>query len=218
MAGGAGGSLQRGRGGQGRPHGHRLRRLWRTRDFLHRRHGAGAVPPRGRDDTGSVAAGVRRATAAAGMAMKPFRNPARLLLALAAMSLSLAVSAVDITVLPDEKLQQRYEGLTQELRCMQCMNNSIADSPVGLASDLRREVKEQLIVGKRDEQIRAYMVQRYGNVILFTPPVDSSTVWVWVLPVVAILAGLVLAVRIVRRRTSLVEGDDSPVETDESTR
>jgi cytochrome c-type biogenesis protein CcmH len=138
--------------------------------------------------------------------------------ALVSFGLSWSAAAVDITVLPDEKLQQRYDSLTEELRCMQCMNNSIADSPVGLASDLRREVKEQLIAGKTDEEIRAYMVQRYGNVILFTPPVDSSTVWVWLLPVVAAAGGLWLGIRIVRRRGSLIESDDSSIDTDDSSR
>jgi cytochrome c-type biogenesis protein CcmH len=136
---------------------------------------------------------------------------------LAAAWLALAfagrVLAVDITQLSDPALQQRYETLTHDLRCMQCMNNSIADSPVGLASDLRREVKELILAGKTDAEIRAYMVQRYGNVILFTPPLtDSSSLWVWVLPALAALGGLFIAFRIVRQRTRLVEQDDSPVD------
>lgn len=135
---------------------------------------------------------------------------------LAALALSMAAQAVDITVLPDPVLQQRYDALTQELRCMQCMNNSIADSPVGLASDLRREVKEQLIAGKSDDEIRAYMVQRYGNVILFSPPLDSSSAWVWILPGIAIVGGLFIGIRIVRRRSKLVESDDSSVEAEDA--
>jgi cytochrome c-type biogenesis protein CcmH len=134
----------------------------------------------------------------------------------AALSLSMAVSAVDITLLPDPVLQERYEALTNELRCMQCMNNSIADSPVGLASDLRREVKEQLIAGKTDDEIRAYMVQRYGNVILFSPPMDSSSAWVWILPALAVAGGLLVGLRIVRRRAKLVESDDSDVEAQDA--
>jgi cytochrome c-type biogenesis protein CcmH len=145
-------------------------------------------------------------------------RPLRGLGVLVAMCLSLAAVAVDITILPNEQLQQRYDALTQELRCMQCMNNSIADSPVGLASDLRREVKEQLIAGKTDEEIRTYMVERYGNVILFTPPVDSSTVWVWVLPVLAVVGGLFLGIRIVRRRASMIDNDDASDDTDDTTR
>ena len=126
--------------------------------------------------------------------------------------------AVDPTTMPTPELQQRYEEITHGLRCMQCMNNSIADSPVGLASDLRRDVKELLLAGKTDAEIRAYMVQRYGNVILFTPPVSGSSLWVWVLPVIAALGGVYVGVRVVRRRARLVDQDDSVVDTEESPR
>jgi len=151
--------------------------------------------------------------------MKLARNwRVRLVAPLVVVALSMAVHAVDITVLPDPVLQERYDALTQELRCMQCMNNSIADSPVGLASDLRRDVKEQLIAGKTDDEIRAYMVNRYGNVILFTPPMDSSAAWVWLLPLVAVIGGLFVGIRIVRRRSKLVDTDDSAVEAEDTNR
>jgi cytochrome c-type biogenesis protein CcmH len=129
-----------------------------------------------------------------------------------------AALAVDTTVLPNPELQQRYEALTHELRCMQCMNNSIADSPVGLASDLRRDVKELLLAGRTDEEIRTYMVQRYGKVILFTPPMSGSSMWVWILPALAAVAGLLIAVRIVRRRSHLVEQDESVVDGEDTAR
>jgi cytochrome c-type biogenesis protein CcmH len=138
------------------------------------------------------------------------------LFALLALALSVCALAVDITVLPNEELQQRYEGLTRQLRCVKCQNNNIADSPAGLAADLRVQVKEQLLAGKSDKEILAYMAQRYGNYILFTPPMEKSTAWIWILPGVAALAGLVIGIRIVRRRASLV--DDGPVEGDEATR
>ncbi len=142
------------------------------------------------------------------------------LLCSVALALALAgvALAVDITVLPTPELQERYENLTHELRCMQCMNNSIADSPVGLAADLRRDVKEMLLAGKSDDDIRAYMVKRYGRVILFTPPVEGSSAWVWVTPAAALLAGLYIAIRIVRRRAILVDQDESVVETEEQPR
>jgi cytochrome c-type biogenesis protein CcmH len=126
---------------------------------------------------------------------------------LAMLLLAGSACAIDITVLPDEKLQQRYEALTHEFRCMQCQNNTIADSPVGLASDLRRDVAEMLVAGKTDDEIRAYMVNRYGNVILFTPPFKGSAIWVWLTPPVALLGGIVVAVVILRRRGKLVTTD-----------
>ena len=128
------------------------------------------------------------------------------------LMLSVRAFGVDTTLLPSEALQKRYEALTHELRCMQCQNQSIADSPVDLAAGLRRDVSEQLIAGRTDAEIRESMVRRYGNAILFRPPLDASTAWVWIAPVVALLGGFVVAIVIVRRRSAMVEGDDSPVD------
>lgn len=137
---------------------------------------------------------------------------------LAAMGSGGAAYAVDIDAMPTPELQARYDALTHELRCMQCQNQSIADSPVGLASDLRRDVREQLLAGKSDQAIRDSMVARYGNVILFRPPFEASTAWVWVLPFLLLILGAYVAVRIVRQRAALVASDDSDVEPDESPR
>jgi cytochrome c-type biogenesis protein CcmH len=133
----------------------------------------------------------------------------------ASVLLALHAHAIDITVLPTDELQQRYEALTHEFKCMQCQNNSIADSPVGLASDLRRDVQEQLLAGKSDEEIRASMVKRYGNVILFSPPMEPGTIWVWIAPIAVLAGGVLVAVVIVRRRRALVASDDSVVQTDD---
>jgi cytochrome c-type biogenesis protein CcmH len=132
----------------------------------------------------------------------------------AALTLLLAIGgislAVDTTLLPNEALQKRYDSLTHELRCMQCQNQSIADSPVDLAAGLRRDVQEQLVAGRTDGEIRESMVRRYGNAILFRPPLDAGTAWVWIAPVIALLGGFVVAIVIVRKRSSMVDGDDSP--------
>jgi cytochrome c-type biogenesis protein CcmH len=136
------------------------------------------------------------------------------------LSLVVAIpsAAFDIESMPTPEMQKRYDGLTHELRCMQCQNQSIADSPVGLAEDLRRDVREQIIAGKTDAQIRDSMVARYGNIILFRPPFTPSTAWVWVLPFLLLLFGVFVAVRIVRKRTALVASDDSVIETEDVTR
>ena len=118
----------------------------------------------------------------------------------ALLLVSSAAFAVDTTVLPDPELQQRYEALTHELRCMQCMNNSIADSPVGLASDLRRDVKELLETGKTDDEIRAYMVARYGDFVLYRPPLKATTVLLWLGPFLLLAIGALVLVRRVRRQ------------------
>jgi cytochrome c-type biogenesis protein CcmH len=138
------------------------------------------------------------------------------MLVLAAVTLS--ARAVDVDALPTPELQRRYDDLSHELRCMQCQNQSIADSPVGLASDLRRDVREQLLAGKTDEEIRASMVTRYGNFILFRPPFKPGTAWVWIAPFALLLLGLIVAVRIVRQRSRMVAGDDSKVDSEDSPR
>jgi cytochrome c-type biogenesis protein CcmH len=118
-----------------------------------------------------------------------------------------ALPAIDTTELPDPVLQERYETLTHELRCMQCQNQSIADSPVGLAADLRREVADQLMAGKTDAEVRDYMAARYGDFILFRPRLSARTAWLWALPGVLLLAGGVIAWRIVRQRSRLAAND-----------
>ncbi|MDF3022031.1 MAG: cytochrome biosis protein [Steroidobacteraceae bacterium] len=129
--------------------------------------------------------------------------------AVSMMFMSLRASPVDVEAMPTPGLQQRYDDLTHELRCMQCQNQSIADSPVGLASDLRRDVREQLIAGKTDEEIRTAMVARYGNFILFRPPFRSGTAWVWIAPFLLLILGVFVTVRIVRQRARMVESDAS---------
>lgn len=123
-------------------------------------------------------------------------------------------AAVDVDALPTPALQERYDDLTHELRCMQCQNQSIADSPVGLASDLRRDVREQILAGKTDDEIRTAMVSRYGNVILFRPPFNPATAWVWLAPFVLLVVGGFVAVRIVRQRSKMVVTDDSDPDSD----
>ena len=111
--------------------------------------------------------------------------------------------------LPDPVMQQRYLALTHELRCMQCQNESLADSPVGLAADLRRNVRELVQAGETDDQIRDHMVARYGEFILFRPRMNWRNAWLWSAPALLMLAGLVVAVRVLRdRRQRLDEEPD----------
>jgi cytochrome c-type biogenesis protein CcmH len=135
-----------------------------------------------------------------------------------ALAASLRAAAVDITQLENPELQARYDVLTHELRCMKCQNQSIADSPVGLASDLRRQVQELLVAGKSDDEIRAYMVARYGDFILFRPQFNLVTGWVWIAPILLLLGGILVGVRIVRARAGLVATDTSQVDTEETPR
>lgn len=124
--------------------------------------------------------------------------------------------AVDTTQLPDPALQARYSALTHELRCMQCQNEAIADSPVDLAADLRREVRDMLLAGKSDDDVRNFMAARYGDFILFRPRFAPRTAWLWLAPGVLLLVGAFVSWRIVRARTALVSQDNAPLEEDVS--
>jgi cytochrome c-type biogenesis protein CcmH len=126
----------------------------------------------------------------------------------------LSAWAVDTTQLPDPVLQARYETLTHELRCMQCQNESLADSPVDLAADLRRQVREQLLAGKSDEEVRNWMASRYGDFILFRPRYSLRNAWLWGAPAALLLIGAFVSWRIVRQRTALLAGDVEPLEED----
>jgi cytochrome c-type biogenesis protein CcmH len=123
------------------------------------------------------------------------------------------LQALDTTQLADPALQARYLALTHELRCMQCQNESIADSPVDLAADLRNQVREQLLAGKSDDEIRTWMSARYGEFILFRPRFAPRTAWLWLAPGVLLVLGGVISWRIVRQRIQLLAADtDSPDE------
>lgn len=128
-----------------------------------------------------------------------------------------AAHAVDPTQLPDPRLQARYLALTHEFRCMQCQNESLADSPVELAADMRAEVRDMLLAGQSDDQIRAFMVARYGDFILFRPRFNVRTGWVWLAPGVLLLIGALVCVRVLRRRAALLATDTDPVEEDAGT-
>lgn len=135
------------------------------------------------------------------------------------LSLLLALSvapafAIDITQFDDPAKQEQYLRLTKELRCMQCLNTSIADSQVDLAADLRREVRDLVNEGKSDDEIRKYMVDRYGEFILFRPLTNARNMWLWLAPVIFLVIGAIVAVRVLRQRAKLVDQDNEPIEGD----
>lgn len=135
-----------------------------------------------------------------------------LLIAVVALLFAHVALGIDPTTIPDPTLQKRYQNLTHELRCMQCLNQSIADSPVELAGELRQEVREMVVAGKSDAEIRDYMVDRYGEFILFRPRFSARNMWLWLGPGAMLLIGAYVAVRIVRQRSTLVAQDDQALE------
>ncbi|MCU0952774.1 MAG: cytochrome c-type biogenesis protein CcmH [Burkholderiaceae bacterium] len=98
--------------------------------------------------------------------------------------------------------KREYE-LSLKLRCLVCQNQSIAESNAELAVDLRRQVREQVAAGKSDSQIIDFMTARYGDFVLYSPPLKSSTMLLWFGPALLVLIGLIIAWRVVRARKAL---------------
>jgi cytochrome c-type biogenesis protein CcmH len=128
-----------------------------------------------------------------------------------------AVRAIDTTQMPTPELQARYQGLTHELRCVQCQDEALADSPAGVAADLRREVRDMLLAGKSDDDVRSFMLARYGDFVLFRPRFVPKNFWLWAAPEVLLVVGLLVAWRVVRQRARLVSTDTEPPPDDGST-
>ena len=89
----------------------------------------------------------------------------------------------------DPKIEQRMRALTEQLRCLVCQNETLADSRADLAEDLRRQIREQMKAGKSDQEILAFLTQRYGDFVLYKPPVKSTTYLLWFGPFVLLFAG-----------------------------
>jgi cytochrome c-type biogenesis protein CcmH len=101
--------------------------------------------------------------------------------------------------------QQRAVRLSEQLRCLVCQNQSIADSGAELAVDLRRQIREQISEGKSDGEIIDFMVQRYGDFVLYRPPVKATTMLLWFGPAVLLLIGIVVLARHLRARRGTEE-------------
>jgi cytochrome c-type biogenesis protein CcmH len=113
----------------------------------------------------------------------------------------------------DPALEQRVLKLSENLRCLVCQNETIAASHADLAVDLRNQVREQLKAGKSEREILDFMVQRYGEFVLYTPPLKASTVLLWVGPFVLLAAmGLVLVRTLRQRRAQTVAAPLSDAE------
>lgn len=104
--------------------------------------------------------------------------------------------------LPDAAQEARARALFEDIRCVVCQHEAITDSPAGIAADMRRLVREQIAAGRTDEQVRSDLVRRYGDFVLFTPPLRLSTWLLWFGPLAALVVvggGLLFVAR--RRRS-----------------
>jgi cytochrome c-type biogenesis protein CcmH len=125
-----------------------------------------------------------------------------------AMSLALPALAVGPTeILPDPVLEQRARDISAGLRCLVCQNQSIDDSDADLARDLRVLVRERLVAGDTDEQVRQYLVDRYGEYVLLNPRVNEHTILLWVAAPLLLLVGLGTLVIAARRRKPVAATD-----------
>ncbi|HTB30159.1 MAG TPA: cytochrome c-type biogenesis protein, partial [Steroidobacteraceae bacterium] len=105
-------------------------------------------------------------------------------------------------------LQARFERITHDLRCLVCQNESIADSNVELAADLRRQVREMLIAGKSDDAIFQFMTDRYGEFVRFNPALTPKTWLIWGAPFIMVAVGAIIIVRVARQRARLPLDDE----------
>ena len=99
----------------------------------------------------------------------------------------------------DPNLERRVTGLAHELRCLVCQNQTIADSNAPLAVDLRNQIREQLAAGKSESDVIDFMVARYGDFVLYRPPLKASTVLLWAGPFLFLLLGVWLMIRRIGR-------------------
>jgi cytochrome c-type biogenesis protein CcmH len=121
--------------------------------------------------------------------MTSLRRILLLSILLAGLAPSLARAVQPDEVLPDPKLEARARAISDGLRCLVCQNQSIDDSKAEFARDLRLLVRERLNLGESDEQVRAFLVKRYGNFILLKPPFEWETALLWGMPALVLAAG-----------------------------
>lgn len=125
-------------------------------------------------------------------------------------------SAIDPAGLPDPAQQQRYLALIHELRCLKCQGETVADTPADFARDIRAKVREMIVAGSSDEEIRQYLVERYGEIILLRPRWSFANAWLWLAPVVLLGLGAFVGARVLRQRRQLLATDTSEPGEEES--
>ncbi len=132
------------------------------------------------------------------------------LISLVLVAVSFSSYAIDTgQAFDDPEMQARYEGIISEVRCLVCQNQTIRDSNVFLASDLRREIRRMLTEGMTDAEIAEFLVARYGDFVLYRPPMSGKTLILWLAPLMLIAFGCVVVIRVLRRRMTMPLDDDA---------
>jgi cytochrome c-type biogenesis protein CcmH len=130
---------------------------------------------------------------------------------------AIASSATEAAIAADPVAEKRLQGLSEELRCLVCQNQNIADSNAELAQDLRREIRGMIQAGKTDKEIIDFMVTRYGDFVLYRPPVKGITLLLWGGPIALLLLGLFALQRYLRQRARRM-AEDRPLSAAEADR
>lgn len=123
---------------------------------------------------------------------------------------SVCLAAMELYDFSSEDLRARFQSLTAELRCPKCLNQNLADSDSPISADLRREIHAMLEAGHSDRAITDFLVERYGVFILYDPPKEGATLWVWFIPIPFALFGLWLVLGAVRAAASRPIDDEDP--------
>jgi cytochrome c-type biogenesis protein CcmH len=147
------------------------------------------------------------------MLERPARSVAYLFVALLLAATAMGAAAKEaVPEAADPALEARMTRITSELRCLVCQNQTIADSSADLAADLRRQTRELLQQGKSDQEIVAYMTARYGDFVLYRPPLRATTALLWFGPALMLIGGAAVLVLVLRRRSRMAsdafEADD----------
>jgi len=136
----------------------------------------------------------------------------RLFALLGLLAVPLAALAIDVDkAFDDPELQARYEAIIAEVRCVQCQNQTIRDSNALIANDLRREIRRLLAEGHSDAEVYDFLVQRYGEFVLYRPRMSGVSLLFWLAPGIFLAAGIIIVVRVLRKRTTMpIDYDDDP--------
>lgn len=128
------------------------------------------------------------------------------------LALPCAALAIDVDkAFDDPELQARYEAIIDEVRCVQCQNQTIKDSNALIANDLRREIRRLLAEGRSDAEVYDFLVQRYGEFVLYRPRMSGVSLLFWLAPGIFLLVGVFVVVRVLQKRTSMpIDFDDDP--------
>jgi cytochrome c-type biogenesis protein CcmH len=139
---------------------------------------------------------------------RPLRR--RWLAAAAGVLLALNAWAIDPEpVMEDPGRQALYDRLTHEVRCLVCQNQTVADSTAPLAADLRREIRTMVVEGKSEGEIKTFLLDRYGDFVLYKPQFKVTTALLWLAPALLLVIGAITLGMVLRRRASLPSDQDA---------